>query len=138
MILASKSVLACRSRLSIFQDTYLTSETFHLNCCANMPSGILPSFLGAVQASLAVLLTISYGVIASRTNILKSSSSRDISKMCVRLFLPALMITNIGKELHADTAIKYVPVLSRCSFVLSYSGYVLFACGYTTSDRMSD
>jgi hypothetical protein len=34
--------------------------------------------------------------------------------MCVRLFLPALLITNVGKELHADTAIRYVPVLSRC------------------------
>lgn len=87
-----------------------------------MSSGLLPSFLGAVQASLAVLLTISYGMIASRTNILKSSSSRDISKMCVRLFLPTLLITNVGKELHANTAIKYVPVLSRCNSVLLHSG----------------
>jgi auxin efflux carrier family protein len=86
-----------------------------------MSSGLLPSFLGAVQASLTVL-TISYGVIASRTNILKSSSSRDISKMCVRLFLPALLITNVGKELHANTAIKYVPVLSRCNSLLLHSG----------------
>lgn len=100
----------------------LASKTFHLNCPVNMSSGILPSFLGALQASLAVLLTISYGVIASRTNILKSSSSRDISKMCVRLFLPALLITNVGKELHADTAIRYVPVLSRCNSVLLHSG----------------
>lgn len=78
-----------------------------------MSSGILPSFLGALQASLAVLLTISYGVVASRLNILKESSSRDISKMCVRLFLPALLISNVGSELHADTAFRYVPVLSK-------------------------
>jgi len=63
--------------------------------------------------SLAVLLTISYGAIASRFNLLKESSSRDISKTCVRLFLPALLITNVGAELHADTAIRYVPVLSE-------------------------
>ena len=85
--------------------------TFH--CNKNMSSGILPSFLGAVQASLDVLLTISYGVIASRLSILKESSSRDISKMCVRLFLPALLITNVGEQLHADTAGRYVPVLSK-------------------------
>lgn len=78
-----------------------------------MSSGILPSFLGALQVSLAVLLTISYGAIASRFNLLKESSSRDISKTCVRLFLPALLITNVGAELHADTAIRYVPVLSE-------------------------
>jgi predicted permease len=76
-------------------------------------SGILPSFLGAIQASLGVLLTISYGVIASRFNILKESSSRDISKMCVRLFLPALLIANVGQELQPSTAIRYVPVLSK-------------------------
>jgi predicted permease len=77
--------------------------------------GILPSFLGALQASLAVLLTISFGVLASRFNLLKDSSSRDISKTCVRLFLPALMITNVGAELHAETAWRYVPVLSKFS-----------------------
>jgi predicted permease len=78
-----------------------------------MSSGILPSFLGAVQASLAVLLTISYGAIASRFNLLGSASARDISKVCVRLFLPALMITNLGSELHADTAYRYVPVFGK-------------------------
>jgi len=78
-----------------------------------MSSGILPSFLGALQASLSVLLTISYGAIASRYNLLKESSSRDISKTCVRLFLPALLITNVGKELHADTVHRYVPVLGK-------------------------
>lgn len=78
-----------------------------------MSSGILPSFLGALQASLAVLLTIGYGAIAARFNLLSESSGRDISKMCVRLFLPALLITNVGSELHADTAYRYAPVLSK-------------------------
>lgn len=78
-----------------------------------MSNGILPSFLGALQASVSVLLTIGYGVVASRFNLLKESSSRDISKTCVRLFLPALLINNVGSELHADTALRYVPVLSK-------------------------
>ncbi|KAM0128800.1 hypothetical protein ACHAO1_008794 [Botrytis cinerea] len=73
--------------------------------------GILPVFLGALQASLTVLLTISYGVIASRFNLLKESSARDISKTAVRLFLPALLITNVGEELKWDTAYRYIPVL---------------------------
>lgn len=33
-------------------------------------------------------------------------------RLCVRLFLPALMIANLGDELHAKTAYRYVPVLS--------------------------
>ena len=84
-----------------------------LVCDSVMPDGILPSFLGALQASLTVLLTISYGGIASRFNLLKESSARDISKVCVRLFLPALLITNVGNELHLDTASKYIPVLGE-------------------------
>lgn len=75
--------------------------------------GILPVFLGALQASLTVLLTISYGVVASRFNLLKESSARDISKTAVRLFLPALLITNVGEELKWDTAYRYIPVLSE-------------------------
>ena len=76
-------------------------------------SGTLVSFLGALQASLAVLLTISYGVIASRWKLLSDSSARDISKTCVRLFLPALLITNIGSELDTSTVGRYVPILSK-------------------------
>ncbi|KAH9218437.1 auxin efflux carrier [Leptodontidium sp. 2 PMI_412] len=76
-----------------------------------MSSSIVASFLGALEASLSVLLTISYGAIAARFNLLKSSSARDINKLCVRLFLPGLMIANLGDELHAKTAYRYIPVL---------------------------
>lgn len=75
-------------------------------------TGLFPVFLGALQASLAVLLTILFGTVAARFNLLKEASCRDISKVCVRLFLPALLITSVGSELHAGTAGKYVPVLA--------------------------
>ena len=78
-----------------------------------MPSEIVTSFLGALQASLSVLLTICYGVIAAQLNLLSDSSAKDISQICVRMFLPALLITNVGSQLHADTAIRYVPILSK-------------------------
>ena len=86
-----------------------------------MPSGILTSFLGALQASLAVLLTIGAGVIASRYNLLKESSARDISKVCVRLFLPALLIVNVGSELDIKTASRYLPVLGKLACL--YAGH---------------
>ncbi|KAI9711610.1 MAG: hypothetical protein M1812_007132 [Candelaria pacifica] len=73
--------------------------------------GLGTSFLGALQASLAVLLTIGYGVIASQFNILQESSAKDISKLCVRLFLPALLISNVGSQIHLDTVTRYVPIL---------------------------
>jgi auxin efflux carrier family protein len=78
-------------------------------------SGLLSAFLGALQASLAVLLTISYGVIAAQFKLLDGQSATSISKICVRMFLPALLITKVGAELHLDTAVRYVPVLGRSS-----------------------
>ncbi|KAL9117479.1 MAG: hypothetical protein Q9187_005983 [Circinaria calcarea] len=84
-------------------------------------SSITTSFLGALQASLSVLLTIGYGVIAAQFDLLKGSSAKDISKLCVRLFLPALLITNVGSELHLDTASRYVPVLVWSLFYTLFS-----------------
>jgi hypothetical protein len=71
------------------------------------------SFLGALQASIAVLLTVTYGFIAARYGLLKESSSKDVSKLCVKLFLPALLITNVGSQLHLDNVVNYIPILSR-------------------------
>ncbi|KAI9815898.1 MAG: hypothetical protein M1832_005209 [Thelocarpon impressellum] len=74
-------------------------------------SSIVTAFLGAFQASIAVLLTIGYGVIAAQFRILEEGPARDISKLCVRMFLPALLVTNVGSQLHLDTAARYGPVL---------------------------
>lgn len=71
----------------------------------------LVPLLGALQASIAVLLTVSYGVIAAQFNLLSQNSAKDISKACVRLFLPALLITNVGSQLSGDTVARYAPVL---------------------------
>ena len=60
-------------------------------------------FTGALQASLAVLLTIFYGVIAAQFNLLTEKSAKDISKACVRLFLPALLIVNVGQQLSLES-----------------------------------
>ena len=76
-----------------------------------MPDSLMTSFLAALQASLSVLLVIGYGVIAAQFDILKSNSTKQISTLCVQLFLPALLITNVGGQLHADTAIHYLPIL---------------------------
>ncbi|KAF2842370.1 hypothetical protein M501DRAFT_411682 [Patellaria atrata CBS 101060] len=74
-------------------------------------SSLTTSFLGALQASLAVLLTVLWGVIATQFGLLSESSAKDISRTCVRMFLPALLITNVGSQLHLDTATRYVPLL---------------------------
>ncbi|TKA65330.1 hypothetical protein B0A55_10573 [Friedmanniomyces simplex] len=79
-------------------------------------SSIVVPFLGALQASLSVLLTIAAGVVAAQTNLLSEKSSKEISKLCVRLFLPALLIVNVGSQLHLDTGIRYVPIILYALF----------------------
>ncbi|KAL6717891.1 hypothetical protein ACLMJK_003976 [Lecanora helva] len=76
-----------------------------------MANELLTSFLGAFQASLSVLLVTFSGVLAAQFNILNEESTKQISALCVRMFLPALMLTNVGSQLHADTGIRYVPIL---------------------------
>jgi hypothetical protein len=94
-------------------DTCNQTTASLLACTASMSSGLLSSFLGALQASLAVLLVIYYGVLAAQFKLLDSSSAKSISKVCVRLFLPMLLITQVGSELHIETASRYIPVLSK-------------------------
>lgn len=65
-------------------------------------SGLLESLLAGLQASVSVLLVISYGGIAAKLGILSPESTKAVSKVCVRMFLPALLVTKIGSELHSD------------------------------------
>jgi len=74
--------------------------------------GLIQPFLAALQASLSVLLTISYGVVATQFKLINDKTAKDISKLCVRLLLPALLISNIGSQLSSDTIGRYVPIFS--------------------------
>ncbi|OCK89576.1 uncharacterized protein K441DRAFT_667430 [Cenococcum geophilum 1.58] len=75
------------------------------------PAGLLPSLLAAVQASLSVLLVIFYGILTARFKLLETSSAKSISKVCVKVFLPALLLTKIGSELHSGSAHRYLIIL---------------------------
>ncbi|KAF2832518.1 hypothetical protein CC86DRAFT_401285 [Ophiobolus disseminans] len=72
---------------------------------------LLSSFVAAVQASLSVLLVISYGGIAAKLGLLNSQHGKAISKICVKMFLPALLLVQIGSELHFGSANRYLIIL---------------------------
>lgn len=76
-----------------------------------MSGGLTVSFLGALQASLSVLLTIGVGVLASQFNILNQGTTKELSTLCVRIFLPCLLISNLGSNLSPESSIRYAPVL---------------------------
>ena len=70
------------------------------------------SLLSAVQASLSVLLTIGVGVGAAQSGFLDGETSRRISQISVEVFLPLLLLSNIGSQVNLDTAVRYLPILS--------------------------
>lgn len=86
-------------------------------------SGLGESFLAAIQASLSVLLVMSYGGLAAKLKLLSPSNTRYMSKACVRIFLPALLFTNIGSELQVESVTRYAIVLVWAVFchLLSFS-----------------
>ncbi|KAK3901007.1 auxin efflux carrier [Staphylotrichum tortipilum] len=76
-----------------------------------MRTGLLESFFAAVQASLSVLLVMSYGGLAARLGLIDHSNTKPISRLCARIFLPALLITRVGAELHTGSYQRYVVIL---------------------------
>ena len=102
-----------RSQYTTYKDLFPINHACSGSISINMANEVLTSFLGALQASLSVLLVISYGVIAAQFGFVKGDSTKQISTLCVRMFLPALLITKVGSQLHADTGIRYVPILSK-------------------------
>jgi hypothetical protein len=85
--------------------------------------GLLPPFLGALQACVSVLLTMCYGVAARRLSLIHDATINDMSALGVKLFLPALIVVNLGKELHIGTALNYIPVLGKHPGSGSIPGY---------------
>jgi len=75
------------------------------------PAALFESFVGALQASLSVLLVICYGGIAAKLKLLSKENAKAISRISVRMFLPALLFTKIGSELHAGSASRYGIIL---------------------------
>ncbi|KAK4121573.1 hypothetical protein N657DRAFT_577490 [Parathielavia appendiculata] len=74
-------------------------------------AGLFESFLAAVQASLSVLLVMCYGGLAAHLKVIDRSHLQPISKLCVRIFLPALLITKVGSELELEKVDRYIVIL---------------------------
>ena len=78
-----------------------------------MSSGAGVAFAGALQASLSVLLTITVGVVSAQYGLLSIEAAEDVSRVSVQVFLPCLLIENLGRNLNRDTAEDYVPLISK-------------------------
>jgi hypothetical protein len=83
-------------------------------------AGFVAPLLGALQACVSVLLTMSYGLIARRLRLIQETSINDMGALGVKVFMPALLIINLGKQLHLGSAMNYIPVLGTDAFPKQY------------------
>ncbi|KAJ4367965.1 hypothetical protein N0V86_009806 [Didymella sp. IMI 355093] len=74
-------------------------------------SGIVQPLLGGIQATVSVILTISFGVAFSQFGLLDADAASKISKTSVKVLLPCLLINNLGSQLKPETAYEYVPII---------------------------
>lgn len=92
-------------------------------------SGLVSSFVAAIQASSSVLLVISYGGVAAHLGLLDSKNGKAISKICVKMFLPALLLVKLGSEMHPGSANRYLIVVAWAfiahivSFLIGIAGH---------------
>lgn len=77
---------------------------------ADVDSGLIRPFLGALQACTSVLLTLLYGLISRQAGLLSDTSINQMSGLCVKVFLPALIMVKLGSELSLDIATHYIPI----------------------------
>ena len=72
-------------------------------------------------------------MVAARLKLLDAPSSKSISKICVKIFLPALLLTNLGSQMHAGSADRYGIILIWAlichfvSFLIGIAAHLLFA-----------
>ncbi|KAF2403407.1 hypothetical protein EJ06DRAFT_546668 [Trichodelitschia bisporula] len=75
------------------------------------PTGLINTFAAAIQASLSVLLVISYGAAMAHFSLMTPAAAKTMSKASIKIFLPALLFVKIGSELHAGSAHRYGIIL---------------------------
>ncbi|CCM05453.1 uncharacterized protein FIBRA_07673 [Fibroporia radiculosa] len=111
---------------------------------------VLETFLGALQGTVSVLLTFLAGYIVARRGTVDQATIKHISNLCTSLFLPSLLVVQMGPELTASSLARYwiIPLWGLATTVLAHlvgwAGQRLFglkhwtivACGRPNSNAL--
>ncbi|KAG9074766.1 hypothetical protein FS749_013649, partial [Ceratobasidium sp. UAMH 11750] len=83
---------------------------------------ILETALGSAEASIAVLLVLFFGYWAQHLGWVNDDGEKQISHLCITVFLPALLFTQIGPHATASNLTDYgiIIILSVFAMVVSY------------------
>lgn len=81
------------------------------------------SFLGALEGAISVLLTLSVGYYVARAGMVDHKTVKRISALCSNVFLPCLIVVQMGPELTAGNLRKVwiLPVWGLISTIIAHS-----------------
>ncbi|KAF8609954.1 endoplasmic reticulum protein [Ceratobasidium sp. AG-I] len=89
---------------------------------SNEVSTILETAIGSAEASIAVLLVLFFGYYAQKIGWVNEVGEKQISHLCITIFLPALLFTQIGPHATVSNLSDYgiIVVLSVFAMLVSY------------------
>ncbi|PCH40600.1 hypothetical protein WOLCODRAFT_88752 [Wolfiporia cocos MD-104 SS10] len=101
-------------------------------------STVLKTFLGALQGTISVLFTCLGGYVVTKRGLLDRRTVKHISKLCTSLFLPCLLIVQIGPELTVSSLSRYwiIPLCWLGQHVLGIKHWTIIACGRPNSNAL--
>ncbi|KAI8994085.1 auxin efflux carrier [Trametes punicea] len=113
-------------------------------------STLIDTFFGALQGTISVLLTLLAGYVMAKRGYLDRRTVRSITKQCTTLFLPCLIIEEMGPHLTKGklSDVWIIPVWAFVSTALAHLiGWVgvrlfrlpywtIVACGRTNSNAL--
>ncbi|KAH9859036.1 auxin efflux carrier [Lenzites betulinus] len=84
---------------------------------------LVNTFVGALQGTVSVLLTLLAGYIMARRDYLDHKTVRHVSKLCTSLFLPCLIVEQMGPQLTAATLsnVWIIPLWGLVSTILAHA-----------------
>ena len=117
---------------------------------ANSSKTLLETFSGAFQGSISVLLTLLAGYIMARRGYLDHQTVRNVTKLCTTLFLPCLIVEEMGPELTVGklSTVWIIPLWGLVSTLFAHAiGYLgkrvmklpywtVVACGRPNSNAL--
>ncbi|KAI0779556.1 auxin efflux carrier [Fomes fomentarius] len=90
-------------------------------------STLFSAFSGAFQGSISVLLTLLAGYTMARRGYLTHETTRHVSKLCTTLFLPCLIVEQMGPQLTVSKLadVWIIPFWGLASTILAHAvGYI--------------
>ncbi|KAF7365285.1 Dual specificity kinase 1 [Mycena venus] len=81
-----------------------------------MASDLFEGIISSAKASISVILVLAYGYGLRKLNFISQEGENDITRLCAKFFLPALLFTEIGPLTTASNLRNYWPIIPLSLF----------------------